>query len=101
LATFAPASLIPVIRDDLYLDRAQLGNAGVAAVCGAIAARIFMGAFVDIVGSRMGVAATLLVTAPAVFCMSLVTDFSTFAATRFFIGVSLCMFVCCQFWVGT
>ena len=43
----------------------------------------------------------MLMTAPAVFCMALVTDFSTFACVRFFIGLSLCMFVCCQFWCGT
>ncbi len=42
----------------------------------------------------------MLIFTPAVFCMSLVTDFSTFAVTRFFIGCSLCMFVCCQFWCG-
>ncbi|KAG2489122.1 hypothetical protein HYH03_012348 [Edaphochlamys debaryana] len=101
IATFAPASLLPVIRDDLNLTKSELGNAGVAAVCGAIAARIGMGVFVDVVGPRYGTAATMLVTAPAVFCMSLVTDYSTFAVTRFFIGCSLCMFVCCQFWCGT
>ncbi|KAG2484638.1 hypothetical protein HYH03_016591 [Edaphochlamys debaryana] len=101
LATFAPASLVPVIRDDLNLTKPELGNAGVAAVCGAIAARVGMGVFVDIVGPRYGTAATLLVTAPAVFCMALVADFSTFACVRFFIGCSLCMFVCCQFWCGT
>ncbi|GFR51549.1 hypothetical protein Agub_g13968 [Astrephomene gubernaculifera] len=101
LATFAPAALLPIIRDDLSLTKSELGNAGVAAVCGAIAARLFMGAFVDTVGPRYGTAATMLLTAPAVFCMSLVTDFSTFAVARFFIGCSLCMFVCCQFWCGT
>ncbi|PNH10816.1 High affinity nitrate transporter 2.5 [Tetrabaena socialis] len=101
VATFAPAALLPVIRDDLNLTKSELGNAGVAAVCGAIGARIFMGVIVDVVGPRYATAATMLVTAPAVFCMSLVTDFSTFAAVRFFIGCSLCMFVCCQFWCGT
>jgi MFS transporter, NNP family, nitrate/nitrite transporter len=101
VATFAPAVLAPVIRDNLFLTKSDLGNAGVAAVCGAIAARIFMGSFLDTVGPRYGVAVTLLLTAPAVFCMSLVTNFSSFACVRFFIGTSLCMFVCCQFWVGT
>jgi hypothetical protein len=50
VATFAPAALVPVIREDLFLTKSQLGNAGVAAVCGAIAARLGMGAFVDTVG---------------------------------------------------
>ncbi|KXZ49988.1 hypothetical protein GPECTOR_18g144 [Gonium pectorale] len=101
LATFAPASLLPVIRDDLFLTKSDLGNAGVAAVCGAIAARLGMGAFVDTVGPRYGTAATMLVTAPSVFCMALVVDFSSFAVVRFFIGCSLCMFVCCQYWCGS
>lgn len=101
VATFAPAAVLPVIRDNLFLTKSELGNAGVAAVCGAIFARIFMGVFLDTVGPRYGVACTMLCTAPAVFCMALVTDFSSFACVRFFIGLSLCMFVCCQFWVGT
>ena len=50
VATFAPASLAPVIRDDLFLTKSEVGNAGVSAVCGAIAARLFMGIFVDVVG---------------------------------------------------
>lgn len=30
-----------------------------------------------------------------------VKDVTGFTAARLFIGCSLCMFVCCQFWVGT
>ncbi|KAJ9531651.1 hypothetical protein QJQ45_021793, partial [Haematococcus lacustris] len=103
LATFAPASLITVIRENLVIDRWQNGSAGVAAVCGAIAFRLFMGAFLDNVGPRMGTAFTLLMLSPAVFCIALVNDIAGYTAARLFIGCSLCMcvtFVCCQFWVG-
>jgi MFS family permease len=74
--------------------------AGVAAVVGAIACRIFMGTVLDTIGPRFGTAGTVLCFAPAVFCISLVESHGGFVAARLFIGCSLCMFVCCQFWVG-
>lgn len=46
VSTFAPAALLPVIRDNLDLTKTDIGNAGIAAVCGAIAARVGMGSFV-------------------------------------------------------
>ncbi|MEW5306437.1 MAG: hypothetical protein WDW36_008900 [Sanguina aurantia] len=101
LATFAPAALATVIRDDLTgITKVQLGNAGIAAITGAIMGRVCMGTFCDMVGPRLAVASVLLITAPAVFCMSMVENFSGFAAERFFIGCSLCMFVVCQAWTG-
>jgi NNP family nitrate/nitrite transporter-like MFS transporter len=69
----------------------------VAAVCGAVFLRIFMGIILDVVGPRFGTAATLLLFAPAVFLMALVQGAGEFAAVRLFIGCSLCMFVCCQY----
>lgn len=72
LATFAPASLITVIRDNIGADKWELGNAGVAAVCGAIAMRVCMGVLLDTVGPRVGTAFTVLMFSPAVFCMALV-----------------------------
>ncbi|MEW5306442.1 MAG: hypothetical protein WDW38_007382 [Sanguina aurantia] len=102
VATFAPAALITVIRDDLTgITKVDLGNAGVASITGAIFARVCMGTFCDLVGPRLAVASVLLITAPAVFCMSMVENFSGFAAERFFIGCSLCMFVVCQAWTGS
>jgi MFS transporter, NNP family, nitrate/nitrite transporter len=74
---------------------------GVASVCGAVACRIFMGTILDVLGPRLGTAATVLLFVPAVFCMSLVESSAGFTAARLFIGCSLCMFVCTQFWVGT
>jgi len=98
ISTFAPAALLPVIRESLYLTRHDVGNAGIAAVCGAIASRVMMGNLVDQFGPRYGFSFLLLLTAPAIYCMALVQGGVGFIITRLFIGFSLAAFVCCQFW---
>jgi len=98
ISTFAPAALLPVIRESLYLNRHDVGNSGIAAVCGAIASRVMMGNMVDMYGPRYGYSFLLLLTAPAIYCMSLVSGGAGFIIARLFIGFSLAGFVCCQFW---
>lgn len=66
-------ALLPVIRESLYLSRHDVGNSGIAAVCGAIASRVMMGNMVDMYGPRFGYSFLLLLTAPAIYCMALVT----------------------------
>jgi hypothetical protein len=67
-------ALLPVIRESLYLTRHDVGNAGIAAVCGAIASRVMMGNMVDMFGPRYGFSFLLLLTAPAIYCMALVSS---------------------------
>jgi len=98
VSTFAPAALLPVIRDNLDLTKTDLGNAGIAAVCGAIAARVAMGNFVDTYGPRFGIGLCIGLTAPAVYCIGLCTNAAGFIISRLFIGFSLATFVACQFW---
>jgi NNP family nitrate/nitrite transporter-like MFS transporter len=98
VSTFAPAALLPVIRDNLDLTKTDLGNAGIAAVVGAIAARIAMGNFVDIYGPRFGISLCVGLTAPAVYCIGLSTSAAGFIVSRLFIGFSLACFVACQYW---
>lgn len=100
-ATFAPASLLPTIRENLDADKWQLGSAGTASVCGAVVCRMFIGSVLDTLGPRVATGLTMLAFAPAVWCMALVDDVTGFIIARLFIGCSLCMFVCCQYWVGT
>jgi MFS transporter, NNP family, nitrate/nitrite transporter len=101
VSTFAPAALLPVIRDNLDLTKVDLGNAGIAAVIGAIAARVAMGNFVDVYGPRFGIALCLGLTAPAVYCIGLSTGAIGFILSRLFIGFSLAAFVACQFWCSS
>lgn len=98
VSTFAPAAVLPLVRDSCNLTKTDLGNAGIAAVCGAILMRVLMGNFVDTFGPRLGISSVVAMTAPAVFCVSMVTNATGFIVVRFFIGFSLATFVACQFW---
>lgn len=91
----------PVIREDLSLTATQAGSAGVLATVGAVVGRLGMGTILDVLGPRMGNSIIMFMFAPPVFLMSMVTNAAGFQAERFFIGISLCAFVCCQFWVGS
>lgn len=97
-ATFAAAPLLPVIRDDLNLDKAQISTAGIAAVAGTVVSRVLMGGVCDRWGPRYGASSVLLLTASATFGMALVGDAGGYLAARLFIGFSLASFVACQFW---
>lgn len=59
ISTFAPAALLPQLRDDLDLTSRDISNSAVASVCGSILSRVLMGTFVDRFGSRCAAAVSV------------------------------------------
>ncbi|KAH6809596.1 nitrate transporter2.5 [Perilla frutescens var. frutescens] len=101
VSTFAAPPLLPIIRDDIGLTATDIGNAGIAAVSGAVFARIAMGTACDLFGPRLASAALTLLTAPAVYCSSIANSAASFLLVRFFTGFSLATFVSTQFWMSS
>ncbi|GFP97479.1 high affinity nitrate transporter 2.5 [Phtheirospermum japonicum] len=101
VSTFAAPPLLPIIRDNLDLTATDIGNAGIAAVSGAVFARIAMGTACDLFGPRLASATLTLLTAPAVYCTSIADSATSFLLVRFFTGFSLATFVSTQFWMSS
>eukprot|EP00897_Mesotaenium_endlicherianum_P009168 jgi/Mesen1/827/ME000111S10972 len=100
-SAFAVPPLNPIIRDNLNLTKTDLGNSGIAAISGAIAARVAIGPLCDMVGPRYAASFLLMGVVPAVCAMATVRDAAGYLITRFFIGLGLASFVTCQYWMSS
>ncbi|MEP7318272.1 MAG: MFS transporter [Panacibacter sp.] len=94
---FGIAPLMPTIRADLGLTKAQVGNTIIAAVSATIIARLIIGRLCDTWGPRKTYSALLAICAFPVMLVGLAHSYTSFLLFRLAIGVIGASFVITQF----
>jgi NNP family nitrate/nitrite transporter-like MFS transporter len=94
---FGLAPLMPTIRQDLGLTKAEVGNTIIAAVSATIFARLIIGKLCDTWGPRKTYTALLLIGAFPVMLVGLAHSYTSFLLFRLAIGVIGASFVITQF----
>ena len=94
---FGLAPLMPAIRADLGLTKAQVGNTIIAAVSSTIIARLLIGRICDVLGPRKTAVWLLLVGSIPVMLAGLATNYTAFLLFRLAIGIIGGSFVITQF----
>ncbi len=94
---FGLAPLMPTIRTDLGLSKAQVGNTIIAAVSATIFARLIIGKLCDAWGPRKTYTALLIIGAFPVMLVGLAHSYTSFLLFRLAIGVIGASFVITQF----
>lgn len=94
---FGLAPLMPTIRADLGLTKAQVGNTIIASVSSTILARLIIGSLCDKWGPRRTAIRLLLIGSIPVFLAGLAKDYTTFLLFRLAIGIIGASFVITQF----
>jgi len=96
-AWFGLAPLMPTIRVELGLSKAQVGNTIIAAVSATIVARLLIGRLCDTWGPRKAYTTLLVVGSIPVMCVGLADSYLSFLLFRLGIGVIGASFVITQF----
>ncbi|HEY5747609.1 MAG TPA: NarK family nitrate/nitrite MFS transporter [Chryseolinea sp.] len=94
---FGIAPLMPVVREDLGLSKAQIGNIIIASVAITIFARLLFGWLCDKIGPRISYTILLLVGSLPVMFIGLSNSYESFLLFRLAIGVIGASFVITQY----
>ncbi len=94
---FGLAPLMPTIRADLGLTKAQVGNIMIASVASTVIARLVIGKLCDVWGPRKTAIRLLILGSLPVFLVGLSHDYTSFLLFRLGIGVIGASFVITQF----
>lgn len=94
---FGIAPMMAIVRDDLGLTKAQVGNTVIASVAATIVARLFIGWLCDRIGPRTTYSGLLIVGSIPVMTIGLATSYESFLLFRLAIGVIGASFVITQY----
>ncbi|MCU7550772.1 MFS transporter [Chitinophagaceae bacterium LB-8] len=94
---FGIAPLMPIVREQLHLTKAQVGNITIASVSATIIARLIIGRLCDTLGPRLSYTILLLIGAVPVIGIGLANSYESFLIFRLIIGVIGASFVITQF----
>jgi NNP family nitrate/nitrite transporter-like MFS transporter len=94
---FGLAPLMPTIRAEFGMTKAQVGNTIIASVTATIIARLLIGKLCDSWGPRKTAVRLLLIGSIPVFLVGLAHDYTSFLLFRLAIGVIGASFVITQF----
>ena len=94
---FGIAPLMAVVREDLLLTKAQIGNTIIASVAITIVARLVIGWLCDRIGPRLAYSGLLILGSIPVMCIGLAQNYETFLLFRLAIGVIGASFVITQY----
>lgn len=94
---FGVAPLMPVIRQEFHLTKAQTGNSIIASVALAVLGRLLMGWLCDRIGPRKTHAALLILGSLPVMSIGFSHDYASFLTFRLAIGIIGASFVVTQY----
>jgi len=94
---FGLAPLMPLVRADLGLTKAQVADSVIASVAGTIFARLLVGYLCDKLGPRRMYAALLVLGALPIMGVGLVQSYAAFMVCRVLIGLVGASFVITQY----
>lgn len=97
---FAIPPLLPTIKRELQLSKADVANSNIVAVTSTIIARLGVGPICDRYGPRRVQSVLLILGSIPVMSAALVTSAGGLLCVRFFIGFIGCAFVCTQAWTS-
>jgi len=102
-SVFAPAALMPYMarpraEGGIDLSRADITDAGAAAVASTILMRIISGPLCDMFGARLTFIFLLLLAVPGIIFLMFIEQGWQLILARLLIGLGLASFVTCQVW---
>lgn len=95
---FGIQPLLPTIRNELGLSKADIGHSGTASIAATIGIRVIVGPLCDYFGPRRIMSLLLIVGAIPMALAGLVKDATGLIILRLCVGILGGTFVPCQFW---